>query len=160
VVAVVGLAAALLAACGDDDGGDAEGTGSDGGAGLANPASVFCEQQGGTVEIVTADDGSQSGMCQLADGTEVDEWQYFREYHTDSDDETLANPAALYCEEQGGTTTGDEPLCELPDGEVVDAWQYYRQQTAGGASAAADTPSTGAGSSTSVAPVVGGYYGG
>lgn len=46
--------------------------------GLANPASVYCEEQGGTVEIVTADDGSQSGICVLPDGTRVDEWEYFR----------------------------------------------------------------------------------
>jgi len=161
----VGIAAALLAGCGDDDGGDAGGgdagggNAGGGGVGLANPASVFCEQQGGTVSIVTADDGGQEGMCELPDGTEVDEWQYFREYHTDGEGASPPNPAAVYCEEQGGTTTGDEPLCELPDGTEVDAWQYYRDQTGGTTSAATDTPGTVAGTSSTVA-VGGGYYGG
>lgn len=47
---------------------------------IANPASEFCEEQGGTIEIVTDDAGSQSGICRLTDGTEVDEWEYYRRY--------------------------------------------------------------------------------
>lgn len=45
---------------------------------IANPASVYCEEQGGTLEIRTAADGSQSGYCKLKDGTECEEWAYFR----------------------------------------------------------------------------------
>ncbi len=45
---------------------------------LANPASVYCEQQGGTVDIRTDDSGGQIGYCVFADGTEVEEWAYFR----------------------------------------------------------------------------------
>ena len=45
---------------------------------LPNPASVFCEEQGGTVEIVTDASGSQSGICHLPDGTRIEEWEYFR----------------------------------------------------------------------------------
>jgi putative hemolysin len=48
------------------------------GAGLANPASVYCEEQGGRVEIRTASDGSQYGVCIFADGSECDEWAYYR----------------------------------------------------------------------------------
>ncbi len=47
-------------------------------AAIANPASVFCGDHGGKLEIVTADDGSQSGTCTLPDGTKCDEWAYFR----------------------------------------------------------------------------------
>src|SRR4030042_1993699 len=43
-----------------------------------NPASAFCEQQGYTLEIRTADDGSPSGVCIFPDGSECDEWAYFR----------------------------------------------------------------------------------
>jgi len=49
-----------------------------GGAGMANPASVYCEDNGGTLEIITAADGSQSGQCTLSDGTVCEEWAYFR----------------------------------------------------------------------------------
>jgi len=46
--------------------------------GLANPASVYCEEQGGTLEIRTADDGSQTGVCVFEDGSECEEWAFFR----------------------------------------------------------------------------------
>ena len=45
---------------------------------LPNPASVYCEQQGNTLEIQTAADGSQSGICVFPDGSTCDEWAYFR----------------------------------------------------------------------------------
>jgi putative hemolysin len=45
---------------------------------LANPASVYCEKMGYTDKIVTAADGSQSGVCVFPDGSECDEWQFYR----------------------------------------------------------------------------------
>lgn len=47
-------------------------------AGMPNPASVYCEQNGNKLEIHTADDGSQSGICIFPDGSTCDEWAYFR----------------------------------------------------------------------------------
>lgn len=44
----------------------------------------------------------------------------------DDGDSEIANPAAVYCEELGGTVSGDEPMCTLPDGTVVDAWELWR----------------------------------
>jgi putative hemolysin len=46
--------------------------------GIANPASVYCEANGGKLDIITAVDGSQSGQCTLPNGTVCDEWAYFR----------------------------------------------------------------------------------
>ena len=51
--------------------------GETGGTGLPNPASVYCEEQGGTLKMVETDAGTQ-GICVLEDGTECDEWAYFR----------------------------------------------------------------------------------
>lgn len=48
-------------------------------AGNANPASTYCVEQGGTSEIRTAGDGSQSGVCLFPNGSECDEWAFFRE---------------------------------------------------------------------------------
>jgi len=48
------------------------------GVGLANPAAVYCQEQGYRSEIRTAADGSQAGVCILPDGSECDEWAYFR----------------------------------------------------------------------------------
>jgi putative hemolysin len=109
----------VFAACG--------GTEKNDDTGLANPASVYCESQGGTVEIVTDAEGNQSGRCHLSDGTVVDEWEYYRQ--SQATGAGLANPAAVFCEEHGGTVSGVEPMCALPDGTVVDAWQYFRVQS-------------------------------
>jgi putative hemolysin len=48
------------------------------GAGLPNPASAYCQEQGYKHEIRTAADGSQSGVCIFPDGSECDEWAYYR----------------------------------------------------------------------------------
>ena len=42
-------------------------------------------------------------------------------------DAELANPAAVYCEDQGGTYGLDDDACTLPDGSVVNAWDYFRE---------------------------------
>jgi len=48
-------------------------------AGMANPASVFCVEKGGTSEIRTGPDGGQTGFCKFKDGKECEEWAMFRE---------------------------------------------------------------------------------
>jgi putative hemolysin len=45
---------------------------------MPNPASVYCEQHGNKLQIVTAADGGQSGVCIFPDGSSCDEWAYFR----------------------------------------------------------------------------------
>jgi hypothetical protein len=45
---------------------------------MANPASVYCGEQGGTLEIRTGEDGGQTGYCVFSDGSECEEWKYFR----------------------------------------------------------------------------------
>ena len=47
-------------------------------ANMPNPASVYCEQNGNKLEIFTALDGSQSGVCIFPDGSTCDEWAYYR----------------------------------------------------------------------------------
>ncbi|OQY37114.1 MAG: hypothetical protein B6243_01430 [Anaerolineaceae bacterium 4572_5.2] len=46
--------------------------------GMANPASVYCGEQGGALDIRAADDGSQTGYCVFADGSECEEWAFMR----------------------------------------------------------------------------------
>ncbi len=46
--------------------------------GMPNPASVYCEQTGNKLEIRTAADGSQNGICIFPDGSTCDEWAYYR----------------------------------------------------------------------------------
>ncbi len=73
-IMLIGLLVISIAftACGGDDGEDDD-------TGLANPASVYCVEQGGTVEIRTQDDGSQVGYCIFDDGSECEEWAYYRD---------------------------------------------------------------------------------
>jgi putative hemolysin len=45
---------------------------------MPNPASVYCKERGNKHEIRMAADGSQNGICVFSDGSECDEWAYFR----------------------------------------------------------------------------------
>ena len=45
--------------------------------GMANPASAFCVEKGGRLEIRNETQG-QVGYCHLADGKVIEEWTYFR----------------------------------------------------------------------------------
>lgn len=45
---------------------------------IPNPASVFCKEHGGTLEMRQAADGSVAGFCIFPDGSECDEWANFR----------------------------------------------------------------------------------
>ncbi|MDD4607479.1 MAG: DUF333 domain-containing protein [Patescibacteria group bacterium] len=45
---------------------------------LANPASVYCKEQGGTLEIRDTDEG-QVGYCLFEDGSECEEWAFYHE---------------------------------------------------------------------------------
>ena len=47
-------------------------------AGLPNPASAYCEEQDGTVDIRSDEAGNQYGICVFTDGSECDEWAYYR----------------------------------------------------------------------------------
>jgi uncharacterized protein len=47
-------------------------------AGLANPASVSCNQTGGTVEIKKDAANNEYGMCTFKNGTSCEEWALFR----------------------------------------------------------------------------------
>jgi putative hemolysin len=104
------------------------------GGSLPNPASVYCEQQGYTSEIRTASDGSQSGVCIFPDGSQCDEWAYYRRECTPAtQDASMPNPASVYCEQHGykieirtasdGSQSG---VCVFPDGSECDEWSYFR----------------------------------
>ena len=99
--------------------------------GLPNPASVYCEQQGYSLEIRTAADGSQIGVCIFPDGSECDEWAYYRGECSPASG-SLPNPASVFCEQQGysleirtasdGSQSG---VCIFPDGSECDEWAFY-----------------------------------
>ena len=129
--------------------------GTGGNASLPNPASVYCEEQGGILDIRTDESGGQYGICILGDGTECDEWAFYSgECGAETDDGTggtggtgdgtgetngtgLPNPASVYCEEQGGIleivtdVNGSQyGICTLPGGIKCEEWEFYRGECA------------------------------
>lgn len=65
--------------------------------GLPNPASVYCKEKGYTLEIRTAEDGSQQGFCVFPDGSECDEWAYYRgECKPGSESQEEATPTPTF----------------------------------------------------------------
>ena len=48
--------------------------------GMANPASVYCIEQDGKLEM-REELGGTTGYCVFPDGTEKEEWEYWRENH-------------------------------------------------------------------------------
>jgi len=85
------------------------------GARIANPASVNCEQKGGKVEIKTAADGSQSGICKFPDGSQCEEWAFFRGECNKAKTDIEIPKTQEACETQGGTwrpmMPQNYPLC-------------------------------------------------
>jgi putative hemolysin len=45
---------------------------------IANPASVYCIEHAGRLEIRTDETGGQYGVCIFSDNSECEEWAYFR----------------------------------------------------------------------------------
>jgi len=58
---------------------------------MANPASKYCEEHGGKLEIVNNSDGSQFGLCQF-EKYACEEWVYFKgECTIEADAEKIKN---------------------------------------------------------------------
>jgi putative hemolysin len=120
--------------------------------GMPNPASVYCEEQGGRLEIRTAADGGQFGICLFADGSECEEWAFYRgECQPGSQpaatiEPEVANPAAAYCVQQGGQSmilpdqAGNQVgMCVFADGSQCDEWAFFNGEC-GPAGQAPPTP--------------------
>ncbi len=45
---------------------------------IANPASTYCLEQGGMLDIREDEEGNQYGVCVFDDGSECDEWAFYR----------------------------------------------------------------------------------
>ncbi len=102
---------------------------------IANPASVNCAEQGGTLSIEERGDGGQFGVCTFEDNRQCEEWALLRgECPVGGVKVTgYVTPAGRYCAITGGAyaITGnsgaddEQGTCTLPDGGQCDAWDYY-----------------------------------
>ncbi len=103
--------------------------------GIANPASVNCTKQGGTLSIQTNGTGGQYGVCLFEDNRQCEEWALLR---GDCPVGGLkitgyVTPAAQYCAITGGTytvtgnsnTPNETGTCTLKDGKVCDSTAHW-----------------------------------
>jgi putative hemolysin len=114
-----------------------ESSGTDMAPNMPNPASVYCEQNGNTLEIQTADDGSQSGVCIFPDGSTCDEWAYYRGECGPAapTSPTPATTVEATTEVSGGGTEGDGSGGYMSPGttEVIADWWGVIKSTPPGA---------------------------
>ena len=86
-------------------------------AGLANPASVYCQALGFNEETRTGD-GGDYGVCIFEDGSECDSWDFLA---------GRCGSEHSYCTAQGGTLkTNDTNIatCVFTDGSSCDEYAY------------------------------------
>lgn len=128
----------------EDEGRDAS---VDSQAALTNPASAYCVEHDGSLEIRRDAEGNETGFCVFADGTECEEWAYYRgECYPNSasdggsgrdafEDERVVgmpNPASVNCIDLGGTLeihdvdAGELGVCVFPDGAMCEEWALFR----------------------------------
>jgi hypothetical protein len=104
-------------------------------AGLANPASVNCIDQGGSLSIEKRGDGGEFGVCTFEDNRQCEEWALLRGHCVVGGIKVtgFVTPAARYCAITGGAyaPTGnvggedEQGVCTLPNGVECDVWDYY-----------------------------------
>ena len=105
---------------------------------MANPASVNCEDKEGKLEIRKDADGNEVGICVFKDGTECEEWSFFRgecQPGQGQMDANMPNPASVYCTDNGGQLEirkdadgGEYGVCKFSDGSECDEWAFFRNE--------------------------------
>lgn len=84
---------------------------------LPNPASVHCEQNGGKLELRQDPTGGVAGICVFRDGSECDEWAYFRGECKTGEKGKVAEPSS-----SPRTEAARAASAELES----DGWKVYR----------------------------------
>jgi putative hemolysin len=106
-----------------------------GSVGLANPASVNCVDNSGTLKIETLPNGGQYGVCYFEENHQCEEWSLMRGDCPVGGRKVTGyiTEAGRYCAITGGeymvTVAGDQETekgnCQLPSGEICEAEEYY-----------------------------------
>lgn len=102
---------------------------------IANPASQYCVDQGGTLAIEERGDGGQIGVCYFEDNRQCEEWALMNGNCPVGGVKVTGyiTEAARYCAITGGTYTisgnngadDEQGTCTFKNGAVCDAWDYY-----------------------------------
>jgi putative hemolysin len=94
---------------------------------MANPASVNCEQKGGTLSILKRPDGGEYGLCNFDDGRSCEEWAMFRNECPIGGVKTtgLNTTEQKYCMWVGGQTSAVSSKCTFKDRSTCDNLALY-----------------------------------
>lgn len=106
-------------------------------ANMANPASVYCQEHGGTLTIVS-EAGGEVGKCTFADGSQCEEWAFMRGECQPGG--SLAGPATAVVTLL--PATDGAPTAATPAGETAqatsapkatpeDGWLVYQSEIGG-----------------------------
>ena len=103
-------------------------------ASMANPASVYCEQHAGKLDLVTDANGGMSGRCTFPDTSTCDEWAYYRGECHPGDSLKQSGPAkeGSAATPVASPTVAPKPVETTPTPAVAsDGWKVYRNQANG-----------------------------
>jgi len=106
---------------------------------MPNPASKHCVDEGYQLEIRT-EAGGEVGYCIFPDGSECEEWAFYRGECAPGDQESIGmpNPASVHCADEGGKLEirdeagGEVGYCIFPDGTECEEWAFFRGECAPG----------------------------
>jgi putative hemolysin len=96
---------------------------------MANPASVFCADKGGTLMMQTREDGGQYGLCYFDDARACEEWAMYRGECQVGGVKTTGYDTIdqKFCAWSGGKTLAVEnSQCEFPNGKVCSTVDFYK----------------------------------
>ncbi len=103
--------------------------------GIANPASVNCEQKGGKLEMRDRGELGQYGVCVFADNRQCEEWAMLRGECPEGGVNVTGytTNAAVFCAISGGTYTvtsnggaaNEQGTCEFKNATTCDAWDFF-----------------------------------
>ena len=104
-------------------------------AGIANPASVNCEQKGGKLEMRARGDGGSYGVCVFKDNRQCEEWAlYGGKCPADGVNVTgFTTDAAAFCVISGGEytptsnsgTANEQGTCTFKNATTCDASDFF-----------------------------------
>ncbi len=92
-------------------------------ANMPNPASVFCEQNGGKLDLRQEATGGVAGICVFSDGSECDEWAFYRGECKSGEKQMTVEPTVSPRETEPAPTATVEI--------ASDGWKIYRNENLG-----------------------------
>lgn len=129
ILILIVISTLVLAACATEE------PTPEGAVGMANPASVYCEEQGGTVVNKMRGDLGEYGVCMFEDNLQCEEWAMYRgECPVGGIKVTgYVTEAAVFCAITGGEyavtdnsgAEDEQGTCTFKSGKTCDVWEYY-----------------------------------